>query len=505
MRKNLIKKATVLGIMLLFVGTGIVSAFNENQPMYTETIILRGIWYVGGYGENNLSTIKEAIDLASDGDIIYVYNYSAPYKESNTINKPLQIIGENDVFPIIDGDIRIWYCNEVVVKGFTFLNTSQAIDIYSSSDIIIQNNFFKLKNNKNAGITISISSRCTIKNNTFDSHGIKIVGSKLLEYYNSHTIENNYVDGRIILYYKDTNGIVISDTLNPSQIILANCYNFTIQKLDLYNVINGMIISFSNVVQIFNNNIFNCFDKGIFIMQSDNITISKNDIYNNSGDGIVVELSYNVKIIENSISSNYKRNGCGITISKSRRYKVENNRIFNTLDGIFIDYCIDYQLEASKIINNTIYNNFYGILVLESQYLIIQNNIVNDSSEIGIILLAFTPGACFNIDVFFNEISNNRDGISLVNSNYINFQYNLIRDNSNRTIILINSRWNIFYHNNIYGYPPLIDCVTSWTIARSNYWGRPMILPWLYMRLILSWVLCFPPLFQPSPDAGPQS
>ena len=45
---------------------------NTNAYMQ-ESIKVVNIWYVGGAGSENLSSITEALSYASDGDIIYVY------------------------------------------------------------------------------------------------------------------------------------------------------------------------------------------------------------------------------------------------------------------------------------------------------------------------------------------------------------------------------------------------------------------------------------------------
>ncbi|MCD6481001.1 MAG: hypothetical protein J7L31_01850, partial [Thermoplasmata archaeon] len=53
------------------------------------------ILYVGGSGPENYSKIQNAIDNASDGDTVFVYDDSSPYYENIVINKSINLVGEN--------------------------------------------------------------------------------------------------------------------------------------------------------------------------------------------------------------------------------------------------------------------------------------------------------------------------------------------------------------------------------------------------------------------------
>ena len=49
--------------------------------------------YVGGSGPNNYTKIQDAIDNASNGDTIFVYDDSSPYYENIVIDKSVTLIG----------------------------------------------------------------------------------------------------------------------------------------------------------------------------------------------------------------------------------------------------------------------------------------------------------------------------------------------------------------------------------------------------------------------------
>ena len=125
----LLRKGLSVGIILLFVGTCIIPAIAEDieKPLPSS----RGNWlYVGGNGPGTYTKIEDAIDNASDGDTVFVYNDSSPYYENTiVINTSISLIGENKNTTIIDGGgwsysvIQI-IASDVKISGFTIQNNS---------------------------------------------------------------------------------------------------------------------------------------------------------------------------------------------------------------------------------------------------------------------------------------------------------------------------------------------------------------------------------------------
>jgi hypothetical protein len=76
MKKNhIMRKRLTIGIILLFVGTciSLVTAQDMEKSLPTS----KGSWlYVGGSGPGNYTRIQDAIDDASDGDSVFVYDDS---------------------------------------------------------------------------------------------------------------------------------------------------------------------------------------------------------------------------------------------------------------------------------------------------------------------------------------------------------------------------------------------------------------------------------------------
>jgi len=102
------------------------------------------VLYVGGSGEGNYTKIQDAINDANDGDTIFVYSNSSPYYEHITINKSIDLIGEDKNTTIIDaggGGIVIKIIKDQVrVTKFTITNGAYGFWISSSNNVIMENN-----------------------------------------------------------------------------------------------------------------------------------------------------------------------------------------------------------------------------------------------------------------------------------------------------------------------------------------------------------------------------
>ncbi|MGF3554110.1 MAG: hypothetical protein ACQXXF_02395, partial [Thermoplasmatota archaeon] len=93
MQKSICRKFFIFTITFLFVSSCFASAFNfilDNRIKPGNG----GNWlYVGGSGPKNYTKIQDAIDKATDGDTVFVYDDSSPYKENVIIYKSIKLIG----------------------------------------------------------------------------------------------------------------------------------------------------------------------------------------------------------------------------------------------------------------------------------------------------------------------------------------------------------------------------------------------------------------------------
>ncbi|MBA7636880.1 hypothetical protein ES703_44508 [subsurface metagenome] len=194
---NLIKKGVVVAVILLFISvsvipsTGTTVVKKSTMPTFYDGNTL----YVGGSGPNNYTKIQDAIDNASDGDTVIVYDDSSPYYENVVVNVSVNLIGEDKNTTIIDGknmDNVITINHENTwIEGFSIRNsgddsylTNAGINIFSNNNTIKNCNFYN--NYWEIWIQRYISNNNTVKNNNFheNTYGILILGKE-------HKIINN--------------------------------------------------------------------------------------------------------------------------------------------------------------------------------------------------------------------------------------------------------------------------------------------------------------------------
>ena len=239
------KKWLAVGIILLFVGTCIIPAIAQHteKPLPTS----RWNWlYVGGSGPGNYTRIQDAIDNASDGDTVFVYN--GTYPGSVHINKTISLIGENKETTIIDGNGRdpvvfIDYCiSSVTIQGFTITHGSPGIEIWyyanhtTISDNIVTTNV--------GGICIYGTHNNTIQKNTITSNGAYGICSSY--WCADNTIKNNTIQDHDHGIYLDSgfwSNMIIGNNLSNNRdhsIYLFQSDNNIIEMNTIENIAPGI-------------------------------------------------------------------------------------------------------------------------------------------------------------------------------------------------------------------------------------------------------------------------
>ena len=295
MQKSLVRKGLVIGIIVLFIGAGFVPSISSDVSSSNAGNTL----YVGGSGPGNYSKIQDAINDASNGDTVFVYDDSSPYYEHLIVDKPLNLIGENKDTTVIDGsgsgEIVHVSADWVNISRFTIKNSNFGIYLdYSNNNYIIGNNIIT---NNYYGIFLEESCENTVSDNTITgwrSSGICLCGSSNDNTINSNNInickygiylfdysDNNIINGNYIIH--NIRGIYLKDSSNSNSII-NNTVTSNTDGVDLYhshnNIITrnsitysgdcGMLIYSSDNNQIFHNN-FNNPVSEFFEMNSNNI------------------------------------------------------------------------------------------------------------------------------------------------------------------------------------------------------------------------------------------
>jgi len=115
------KKYTIIVIFLILFSSCILVNAENKLIASGETI------FVDDDEGADYTKIQDAVDNASDGDTIFVYN-GRYFEENITIDKSINLIGENKHSTIIDGckgnnTVKI-ISENVVLSGFTITNSS---------------------------------------------------------------------------------------------------------------------------------------------------------------------------------------------------------------------------------------------------------------------------------------------------------------------------------------------------------------------------------------------
>ena len=304
-QKSLVRKGIAFIVIVLFIGVSIPSTgrvLEQSSPVSSDGNTL----YVGGSGEGNYTKIQDAIDNASDGDTVFVYDDSSPYIENIIIDKSLMMVGENRNTTVILSNnisdaVNITGAN-VILVGFTIQTAEDSVSYLKLNAENIQieyNRFVNItilsKNHNGISITNNIfpndkwikrriiyllnGNSCLIKNNTISrtNSGIRIY---------------NCQDSRICFNTVHNCFSGINDVNGNSNIINNN-------TVDIAG--NGIYLNGNNIL-VENNTIFDC-NFGIKLYNTFFAYISKNAIFDNLF-GIDMERAYFSKIISNNFVYN---------------------------------------------------------------------------------------------------------------------------------------------------------------------------------------------------------
>lgn len=301
-----VKRKIALIIALLLVSALAVPSFSGVERVIVPARLLNGdTLYVGGVGPNNYSRIQDAIDDASAGDTIFVYN--GVYHENIEVYKSLSLIGQNKNSTIIDaegcGDVAVFTADNISIRGFTLQNggyghdylNDACIEVLSNNNVIqntrclytnygiwvrdstgnlILNNFCY---NEYDGIWLINSGNNTIVGNEMHYCSLVLDGMNLSDFY--QTIEGNTANGKPIYYYKNEHDITVPS--DAGGVILVKCGNFRITGLDISHVTDGIELLHSAGNVVCGNKITDTVDFGIRLVKSDGNTIKDNYIANN--------------------------------------------------------------------------------------------------------------------------------------------------------------------------------------------------------------------------------
>jgi parallel beta-helix repeat protein len=488
------KRILALGIILLFIGMSISSStgFTVREQ---STIPLNGkTLYVGGSGPGNYTKIQDAINDASGGDTVYVFN--GTYYENINVTKSINLIGEDRKTTIINGSenkeiVKITSDN-VSINGFMINgNSKNGLKIISSKNIVSNNIFSNclysirlydsfnneifqnIIDNNSIGIELSTSSTNKIYNNFISNNrnGILVWYSSLNNHIKNNSIESNQQlgvrlsttsatvsgnsfsnnsEGLLLCYCSENlikNNCFINDGLNVHKSYRNIVENNTInEKPILYleeksnMIINGsagqvFLISCNNITV--RNLKFSHVCVGVGLINTVDSKIENNIFFNINSHAIKIQYSENIVIETNTIENPIEWSA--IDILRSHNNTIKNNVIKNgALWGIEL-----YDCNNNTIFGNNISNNKIGLYLLDkSSTNTINNNKIYNNQYIGFLI----GYECENNTVLKNNIVNNKIGIDIRSNQNLIFKNSIT--NNDLGINITHHSFNKIYHNN---------------------------------------------------------
>jgi parallel beta-helix repeat protein len=508
MRKNL-----VLGLTILFAEASIMSNISSNTPTFGDDDGFGTTLYVGGNGPNNYTKIQDAIDNASNGDTVFVYDDSSPYYENVIVDKSINLTGENKDTTVIDGSkwTSVVYVSaeRVNITGFTIRNSgitypAAAVNIESDSNRVFNNIFMdnfcsirlrhssgnvimrnKINSNYGKGVTLEYSTDNLIMDNIIlkNTHGVFLFHS-----------DNNIISRNHLGYIGSQYGGLMTVRDSPNNTIVGNIFLHSLQGLNLENSNHTVVLNnsfFNNgftVYNSYNNIVFNntVNDKPLLYLEGvsgtdivvkevgqvvlvncDSIVI-QNQMLCNTEVGIELWKSNNCIILNNTVSSN---NWHGIWVCHSNNNTISTTTIdSNNGDGIRIENSC-----GNTLLGNTILGNGYGVWLKNSYGNILFTNNISGNNDDGIIVYN-----CSGTIITRNVIGfNHYYGIWLCSSSDNNniLENNIIRNNNDGIVISYDSNDNFLYHNNFINNTLKNACdegINTWDNgypSGGNYWS----------------------------------
>jgi parallel beta-helix repeat protein len=323
------------------------AAEDLNKTIYVDDNNTHGPW--NGTIEHPYQHVQDAINNASNGDIIYVF--SGVYNENVTVDKQITLIGQNKTNTIIDGSnlgtVVYVLKDRTTLANFTLRN-SGGYKGDSSIRLVSEYNLIKdcIIYRSRTGIYVNGGNNI-VKNCIFHTNGEGVF------------INNSSLDIISDCYF--THNAIGIDIQNASKIEIYNSYAET-------NGL-GLFIDDSSNVNICECAFYNNNDNqgGVFVGKSEYITLTNCNIYHN---GFGVRISESSSIWVNKCNITWNTHFAIIMDKESKDIVISRCNIsFNFRYAIYIEENSCVNIHNNNIFRNTLYGVFCG-----SGYFNAQNN-----------------------------------------------------------------------------------------------------------------------------------
>jgi len=313
-----LRNLTILLILCFLVTVGFVPMFSNEGVGDSGNEIYVDSSYYGYYGisdgsaEKPYDSIQYAIDVAEDGDTIYVFG--GMYDESLVIDKQIKLWGGEGGESIIDYKFDKRYTVEITADHAELLDftvsdsgnhkTSHigALICIKSDNVVVQGNH--IKDTSSWGIYVdSTASGSVVSGNIIENATVGI-----------------FVDS------SGTNDILDNEVTDCSEYALqiTSSSNNRLYENYLSDGGHGIYVQDCSSINISDNTIEYMNYYGIYLDHSSGV-VKGNEIISNEDDGIYLKYSFNCEIFENVLDDNQR----GITLIGSNN-EIRDNDLFNS-------------------------------------------------------------------------------------------------------------------------------------------------------------------------------
>ncbi|MCY2687158.1 nitrous oxide reductase family maturation protein NosD [Salinimicrobium sp. TH3] len=297
--------------------------------------------------ECEISSIKQAVELAVSGDTIRIKKGLYKEYEIEIIGKSLTIIGED--YPVIDAEM----------KGTAFKIKA---DDFSIEGLHIKN-IGTSHTSDNAAILVSRSKNFSIKNNRLSN----IFFGILLERSENGIIEGNIIRSKARSQANSGNGIHV---WHSKELI--------IEDNDVQGVRDGIYLEFANNCDIINNVCKENLRYGLHFMFSDHNRYLEN-LFENNGAGVAVMYSKFIEMERNLFRKNWGSASYGLLLKEINDATLKHNIFEDNTIAISADNTnrIDY-------LENDFISNGYAIRIRGACYKNVfrRNNFLANSFDV---------------------------------------------------------------------------------------------------------------------------
>jgi parallel beta-helix repeat protein len=465
----------------ILVGLFVIMALSEVSSAATI--------YVDDDGGADYVTIQEAINNASAGDTVYVYE--GHYYENIVVNKSISLTGEDRDNTIIDGvtsgDVVIIEVNSVNISGFGVWNSGFT---------------------ENGGIILDSVGYCNIFDNRFlnNHYGIKLTYSSNNNISNNHITDNwqgiyvqqfgnNDITGNTIIFnsylgihlrYSPNNYLAGNDIQSNDYggIRLVSSSNNDITNNILINNYGGIeLFPSSNSNHITSNEISEHGNNGVFITSSSNNNIINDNELQNNNLGILAYDNDGNTYTGNSFAPNKQ---VSIMLVSSTDSKISTNSMVQSgvyLYGDLLEHWNTHDIDTENTVNGKpVYywkDRSDGTLDMDAGQVILANcnNVQVQNQDIDNTSIGILMGFSSNCNISVNSLSSNLIGLYVAYSSENILTYNNFSLNDNGVYLEKDSDNNLIYHNNFIDNinQSYDNCTNSWDNgypSGGNYWSN---------------------------------